>query len=82
LATSDIMPRIAISTIATSSMFNAVGLSPMCSTACIAMRCGPEGTALVGLVSIASIESSMDMPRPSNMLAMVTATSARPVRPG
>ncbi len=79
---SDITPRIAIKAMATSSRLRGVGSRPTSRTAFIAIFCGPETFAPGLLVVSASIDSSMDMPRPSNRLATDTAASARAARPG
>jgi hypothetical protein len=66
---------------AASSRFTEVGVMPMCSSALMAKRCGPVG-APVSSVLIDSIDSSIDMPRPSNRLATNTAPSAALLRDG
>ena len=64
------------------SRFSAVGVMPRCETTSSATCCGFEGGAPVGPLASDSIDSSIDMPRPSNRLATNTDTMATVLRPG
>jgi hypothetical protein len=83
LATSVSHARNAISAIASVSMTGAVGCSPRKSAMRVATCSGIDGLrpGSSAVVSV-SIDSSIDMPRPSSNPATKTAASAAALRPG